>query len=107
MQFLTRVEEQIMLKLWELNKASVAEIIALYENPKPAYNTISTIIRILEKKKMVGHQKKGRGYLYFPKIPKEAYASFLVEHLITNYYDDNRSQLISSLNKSKTLSELL
>lgn len=107
MQFLTRVEEQIMLKLWELNKASVAEIIALYENPKPAYNTISTIIRILEKKKVVGHQKKGRGYLYFPKITKEAYAAFLTEHLIKNYYNNSSTQLISSLNKSKSLSELL
>jgi predicted transcriptional regulator len=104
---LTRAEEQVMLKLWELKKASVKELLLLFESPKPAYNTTSTIIRILEKKKIVGHKIKGRGYIYFPKISKEEYGQMLTEHLIKCYYDGNRSQLISELNKSKSLSEIL
>lgn len=104
---LTRAEEQIMLKLWELKKASVKEVLELFESPKPAYNTASTIIRILEKKKIIGHQKKGRGYIYFAKISKEDYSDFLTEHLISNYFDGNRALLISALNKSKSLSEIL
>lgn len=104
---LTRAEEQVMLKLWELKKASVKELLELFESPKPAYNTISTIIRILENKKFVAHQNKGRGYIYFPKITKDAYSDFLTDHLIKHYFNSSRVILISALNKSKSLSEIL
>ena len=104
---LTRAEEQVMLKLLELKNASVKEILDLFDSPKPAYNTTSTIIRILEKKKIVGHRKKGRGYIYFPKLTKEEYANSLIHHLIEHYYNGNRSDLVSELNNVKSLSELL
>lgn len=107
MRHLTRSEEQVMLKLWELKQASVTEILELYEPKKPAYNTVSTLVRILEKKKFIRHRKKGRGYIYFPMVSLDDYRQFLTDHLLSHYYHGNTSQLISLVNKQKSLQELL
>lgn len=104
---LTKGEEQVMLKLWRLKEANVEAIKKEYINKVPAYNTISTIIRILEKKGFIDHSKKGRGYVYFPKVSKDVYAAFLTNHLIHNYYEDDRKALISKLNQTKSLKDLL
>ena len=86
MERLTPAEELVMLKLWKLEKAAVKDIQALFEEPKPAYNTTSTIVRILERKKFIKHQSIGRGYLYSPKISRESYRQYLLKHLMDNYY---------------------
>lgn len=93
MDRLTPAEEQVMLKLWKLQKAAVKDIQELYENPKPAYNTTSTIIRILERKKFVKHQSFGKGYLYSPKISKDIYREYLIKHLLINYFENNKKEL--------------
>jgi len=72
---LTKAEEQFMQVLWNLGEASVKEIIEQLPNPKPAYNTVSTIIRILETKEFVNHKAIGRGYVYFPLIEKMCIAT--------------------------------
>jgi predicted transcriptional regulator len=86
-----------MLKLWKLEKAAVKDIQELFENPKPAYNTTSTIVRILERKKFIKHQSIGRGYLYSPKISRESYRQYLLKHLIENYFDGVKNDLIALL----------
>ncbi|MEY3237598.1 MAG: hypothetical protein RI883_1699 [Bacteroidota bacterium] len=88
MERLTPAEELIMLKLWKLQKGAVKEIQELFENPKPAYNTTSTIVRILERKGFIKHQSLGRGYIYSPKISREKYRQYLLNHLLVNYYDN-------------------
>ena len=93
MERLTPAEEQVMLKLWKLQKAAVKEILDLYPNPKPAYNTTSTIVRILEKKKFIKHQTAGRGYLYSPKVTREKYREYLLKHLLNSYYDGDKQAL--------------
>lgn len=93
MERLTPAEEQVMLKLWKLQKAAVKDIQELYSNPKPAYNTTSTIVRILERKKFIKHQSVGRGYIYSPKVTREKYREYLLKHLLVNYYDGNRPEL--------------
>ena len=65
---LTKAEEQFMQVLWDLEEGSIKEIIEKLPEPKPAYNTVSTIIRILETKEIVSHKPKGRGYIYFPLL---------------------------------------
>jgi len=107
MQRLTQAEEQVMLRLWGLKEATVKEVIQFYPMPKPAYNTTSTIIRILEKKKFVGHKKKGRGFIYFPKISKEEYRAYLADWLLDNYFDCSNQDIINYFNKKKSLDELL
>lgn len=71
MKQLTKAEEEIMQILWKLEEATVKEIITHFDEPKPAYNTVSTIIRILETKEFVDHRPKGKGYIYFPIVEKK------------------------------------
>jgi predicted transcriptional regulator len=104
---LTNSEEEVMLKLWELNEASVKELLVFYAAPQPAYNTVSTIIRILEKKGVVKHVKHGRGYRYIPLISKEMYRKQLLNHLTVNYYANDFQLLQSEVNLLKTLDNLL
>jgi predicted transcriptional regulator len=93
MERLTPAEEQVMLKLWKLQKAAVKDIQELYTNPKPAYNTTSTIVRILERKKFIKHQSVGRGYIYSPKVTREKYREYLLKHLLVSYFDGNKAEL--------------
>jgi predicted transcriptional regulator len=104
MQELTKAEEQVMQILWNLNKAFVKEIVVKFPDPKPAYNTVSTIIRILEKKKVVGHESFGRTHRYFPLITREAYANQSANHLIKNYFDGSAENLVSFFVKEKNIS---
>ncbi|MFT5580855.1 MAG: BlaI family penicillinase repressor [Psychromonas sp.] len=94
MERLTPGEEQVMLRLWRLNKAAVKDIVELYESPRPAYNTTSTIIRILERKKFVKHKAIGRGYIYMPKISKDSYREYLVAYCLTNYFDGEKEEYV-------------
>jgi predicted transcriptional regulator len=93
MERLTPAEELVMLKLWKLQKAAVKDIQELFENPKPAYNTTSTIVRILERKGFIKHQSSGRGYIYSPKITRDKYRRYLLNHLLVNYYDNVKKEL--------------
>lgn len=107
MQRLTPAEEQVMLRLWGLQQATVQDIINFYPAPKPAYNTTSTIVRILERKGYIKHKKKGRGYIYLPKIDRNTYRDFLAKWLLENYFDGSNQDIINHFNESKSLDELL
>jgi BlaI family transcriptional regulator, penicillinase repressor len=107
MERLTPAEEKVMLKLWKLEKATVKEIVDLYSNPKPAYNTVSTIVRILERKKFIKHKPVGRGYIYLPKISREQYRDYLANYILAHYFDGNRKEVVSFYNSTLTLSEVL
>jgi predicted transcriptional regulator len=92
---LTKAEEQIMQVLWDLKEANVKEIIACLPKPKPAYNTISTIIRILETKEIVSHKAKGRGYIYFPLIQKADYSNQSLHKLVDSYFGGSFKSMVS------------
>jgi len=92
---LTKVEEQLMQVLWDLKEASVNEIIERLPNPKPAYNTVSTIIRILETKNFVSHKPKGRGYIYFPLIQKNDYSNQSLHKLVDSYFGGSFKNMVS------------
>ena len=82
MQELTKAEEQVMQVLWHMEKAFVKEVIAQMDEPKPAYTTVSTIIRILEKKGFIGFVAFGKTHQYYPIISKETYKTDLSKNLI-------------------------
>ncbi|MBL4605053.1 MAG: BlaI/MecI/CopY family transcriptional regulator [Flavobacteriaceae bacterium] len=92
---LTKAEEQIMQVLWKLEEASVKEIVEKLSNPKPAYNTVSTIIRILETKKFVDHKSIGRGYLYFPLVLKPEYTNQSLHKLMNGYFGGSFESMVS------------
>jgi predicted transcriptional regulator len=107
MERLTPAEEQVMLKLWTIEKGSIHNILELYEEPRPAYNTTSTIVRILEKKKFIKHRSQGKGFIYLPKISREKYREYLADYLLKNYFEGNRKEIISYYNKNVSLNDIL
>ncbi len=92
---LTRAEEQIMQILWQLKKAFVKEVIEELPEPKPAYNTVSTFIRILETKGFVGHNSFGKSHQYYPLVSKEEYQNFSADKLLTGYFDNSVERMFS------------
>lgn len=100
---LTKAEEQIMQVLWEVGMSSVTVVIEQLPEPKPAYNTVSTIIRILENKKFVAHEQKGRGYLYYPLIDKEVYSQQTAKKLVDNYFEGSFKSMVSFFVKKKDI----
>ena len=106
---LTKAEEEIMRVLWQLKKGFVKDVLAeLPESgappAKPAYNTVSTIIRILEKKELVGYTAYGKTHEYFPLITEEQYRRFQTEQLMANYFDNSLNKLVSFFVKDKNIS---
>jgi len=104
MKTLTKAEEQIMQKLWELEKAHVKEIIAELPRPKPAYNTVSTIIRILERKGFVSHRAHGKTHEYYPLITKKAYRKSFFSNFFQNYFSNSYLSFTSFFAKNQDLS---
>lgn len=92
---LTKAEEQFMQVLWDLEEGSVQDIIDQLPEPKPAYNTVSTIIRILESKDFVGHKSKGRGYIYYPIIKKTDYSNQSLQKLVDGYFGGSFKSMVS------------
>ena len=92
---LTKAEEQLMQVLWDLETASVKEIIEQLPKPKPAYNTVSTIIRILETKDFVAHKAKGRGHIYFPLIKKTDYSNKSLQKIVDGYFEGSFKSMVS------------
>ena len=95
MKQLTKAEEEIMHILWQLNKANVKDIIDLLPEPKPAYNTVSTIVRILENKGFVDYEKQGKGHLYFPLMKKQDYSNQSINNLVDNYFQGSFKSMVS------------
>ena len=95
MKELTKAEEQIMQVLWDLNRAFVKEIIDRLPDPKPAYNTVSTIVRILQDKGFVGHETYGKSHCYYPLVDKDTYTRKFLKNFIGNYFQNSFSQMVS------------
>jgi predicted transcriptional regulator len=108
MKELTKAEEEIMQVLWDLDSAFVKEIIAKLPEPKPAYNTVSTVTRILQEKGFVGHEIHGKSHKYRPLITKEAYSKTFMKGFVKRYFGGSYRQLVSSFTKEDnlTLNEL-
>lgn len=92
---LTKAEEQIMKELWHMGRGFVKEIVDRLPEPKPAYNTVSTIVRILETKGFVTHESFGKSHRYLPKISKEEYKKGITGKLLTNYFDNSPKSMLS------------
>ena len=103
MKKLTKAEEQIMQILWELEKGFVKDIIEHLPSPKPAYNTVSTIVRILEKKGFVSHNAYGKTYEYYPVVTKEEYTKVYLKSLVKDYFSDSYKEMVSFFASDKDM----
>ena len=104
MNELTKAEEQVMQILWKLEKGFVKDVIARFDEPKPAYNTVSTIIRILEKKGFVGHKAYGKTHEYFPVISKKEYTKTFFKGFLGRYFNNSFRQLVSFFSDENEMS---
>lgn len=104
MQKLTNKEEEVMQILWKLEKAFVKEIMAEIKEDQPHYNTLSTIVRILEEKGFVGHTAFGNSHQYYPIVALEDYRKRFMTTAIDNYFDSSYKNLVSFFAKEEKIS---
>jgi len=104
MKELTKAEEQIMQILWDMKKGFVNDILEKLPLPKPAYNTVSTIVRILERKGFVGHKAYGKTHEYYPLMSKREYTKGYFKGFMTNYFGNSYQALASFFTKENNLS---
>ena len=95
MKQLTKAEEEIMQALWQLKTANVKAVINVLPEPKPAYNTVSTIVRILESKGFVDYEKQGKSHIYYPIVDKDLYSNQSLNKLVDNYFQGSFKSMVS------------
>ncbi len=105
MQKLAKREEQIMQALWKLEKAFVKEIIAILPEPKPHYNTISTMVRILVEKGFIGYTAFGKTHQYYALISKEEYQKEAVDDVLGKYFDNSYTNMVAYFAQEEKISE--
>lgn len=103
-QPLTRAEEEIMQILWDMKTGIVKDIRTKFEEPRPARNTVSTVVRVLERKGYVGHKAYGNTHLYHPVVTKEEYSKKQLFRLLDGYFNSSFPALASCFAKEKDLS---
>jgi BlaI family penicillinase repressor len=104
MKELTKAEEQVMQILWQLKEAIVKQILdKMPDDPKPAYNTVSTVVRVLESKGFVDHKAYGNSHVYFPIVSEEDYKKFAFDKVIKSYFNNSYKSLVSYLVKEQKL----
>ena len=101
---LTRAELELMQVIWKKEKVLVHDILDDLPEPKPAYNTVSTLVRVLEKKGFVGHKAYGKTYEYFPLVSKEDYTSRYMTGVLNNFFDGSLSRLVNFFSSNKSIS---
>jgi len=104
MRELTKAEEQVMQILWDSEEAIVRDMVEQFPNPRPAYNTVSTVLRVLEKKGFVDHKAYGTTYVYFPLISKKEYSKFQFTNLIKNYFNGSFPKMAAFFARENNLS---
>lgn len=100
---LTKAEEQIMHALWQLDKAFVKDIIDILPEPKPHYNTVSTIIKILSDKGFVETESLGKSNRYYPSVTKDEYSKKTMKQFVKGYFEGSFSNMLSFFAKEKDI----
>ena len=103
-QELTPAELEIMKILWDCESGFVNDILAQMSEPKPAYNTISTIVRILETKGYIAHRAYGRSHEYYPIVDRESYTRDYMTNVLNNFFGGSASRMVSFLSSNKSIS---
>lgn len=105
MQKLTKAEEDVMQLLWDAERGTVSDLLERCPEPKPPHSTLSSVVRILEKKGFVGHKAYGKTHEYFPVVAREAYGRRSLGDLLRNYFDGSVPRLVSQLAEEEQLSK--
>jgi BlaI family transcriptional regulator, penicillinase repressor len=103
MEKLTKTEEKVMQLLWRIKEGVVHDIIEHLPDPKPPYNTISSVVRILEEKGFVNHKAFGRTHLYFPIITKAEYRKNTFNSFLKEYFEGKVENVVSFMVNEKKM----
>jgi predicted transcriptional regulator len=108
MQEITRAQEDILKTVWEIESGAVSDILDKLPEPKPAYNTVATVIKVLEKKGYLGHKTYGKTNVYHPLVSRDEYRMNVLKDAFSGLFNRSLNQMVSPLIKSKeiTLNEL-
>ncbi|HEX2606772.1 MAG TPA: BlaI/MecI/CopY family transcriptional regulator [Flavisolibacter sp.] len=102
---LAKREEQIMMVFWELEKAFIRDVIPHLPDPKPHYNSVATMVKILEEKGFLGHETVGNVYQYFPLVKWEDYQKLALKDIVSQYFDNSYPSMLAFFAKEQNLSE--
>src|ERR1043165_3495538 len=105
MKKLAKREEQIMQVYWALGKAFIKEVIPHLPEPKPHYNSVATMVKILEEKKFLDHDSVGNVFRYFPIVTKEEYQKHAMKDVVSQYFDNSYPRMLAFFAKEQNLSE--
>jgi predicted transcriptional regulator len=101
MEELTKAQEEILLVLWDIQEGAVADVVEKLPEPKPAYTTVATVVKVLEKKGYVARRKYGNIYVYYPVVTKKAYAKHVLKDAYKGLFNNSLNQLVSFFVKEK------
>ena len=104
MRELTKAQEEILMVLWEIKEGAVSDVLDRMKEPKPAYTTIATVIKVLEKKEFVSHKTFGKTNVFYPVISKQEYAKSIMKHTVKGLFNGSLNQMVSTFMKDKKVS---
>ncbi len=101
MKEITNAQEDILKALWKINEGAVSDILNALPEPKPAYNTVATVIKVLENKGYAAHKTYGKTHVYYAVVSKKEYGQYVLKHAIKGLFDSSLSQMVSSFVQTK------
>ncbi len=104
MKELTKAQEDILKALWEIKDGAVSDVLNALPDPKPAYNTVATVIKVLEKKGYASHRAYGKTYVYYAAVSKQDYAGMVLKETFKGLFNGSLNQLMSHFVKNKDVS---
>ncbi len=104
MQELTKAQEDILKALWKITDGAVSDVLAVLPDPKPAYNTVATVIKVLEKKGYVSHKTYGKTNVFFPLVSQKQYAQHVLKDTFKGLFNGSVNQMVSFFVKNKEVS---
>jgi len=104
MKEITKAQEEILKAVWEIETGAVSDVIERLAEPKPAYNTVATVIKVLENKGYIAHRTYGKTNVYYPLVSKKEYAHHVAKEAFTGLFNGSLNQMVSSFVKNKDIS---
>ena len=104
MKEITKAQEDILKAIWEIENGAVSNVLDRLPEPKPAYNTVATVIKVLERKGYVAHRTFGKTNVYYALISRKDYAHHIVKEAFIGFFHGSLNQMVSPLIKNKEIS---
>jgi predicted transcriptional regulator len=104
MKEITKAQEDLLKALWEIREGAVSDILDRLPDPKPAYTTVATVIKVLEKKGYVSHKTFGKTHVYYALVSKKEYAQHLMKDAFKGLFNGSLNQMVSAFVKSREVS---